>query len=72
MNSHTNEEQEYSRFMFKLAEKTKDLMSDYQELSLENQKRISDVCKTIVLTQGIAGVAKFVENPLNLGKSYDS
>lgn len=65
MNSQAHEKQEYSKFMLKLAEKTKDLMGDYQKLSPENKKRVSEVCKKIVLTQGIAGVAKFIENPLN-------
>lgn len=59
------DEQEYIDFMIKLSEKTRDLMSDYRNLSLENQQKVSEVCGRIILTQGINGVIRFVENPLS-------
>lgn len=65
MNNLRQEEKEYCDFIKELAEKSGELMDKYKDLSEENQRKVSALCRKIVTTQGMVGIISFIKNPFN-------
>lgn len=54
----------YDEFMLDLADKSKKLLDKYHKLSPKDQMRANAVGQRILKAHGIAGIIKFISNPL--------
>lgn len=59
-----NSQVSYNEFMLDVADKTKELMDEYNKLSPEDQRKATAVAQRILYANGVAGIMKFIADPL--------